>query len=84
VSLLFEIAVGRCNAEPGAAPILPAFISAIIEEEPSPSRTAKRSFADSLQSLQANDFAILVGVDCPEVGAFVESVDSSEQGTNRE
>jgi hypothetical protein len=50
----------------------------IIEEGRSPSPTAKRSFADSLQILQAKGFAILAAVDFGEVCAFVESVESSK------
>jgi hypothetical protein len=38
----------------------------MIEEGQSPSPTAKRSFADILQSLRVNGFAILAGVDCKE------------------
>jgi serine/threonine protein kinase len=83
-SLLFEIAVGLPDAQPGAAPTIPAFVSAIIDEGRSPSPTAKRSFADLLQSLQANGFAILAGVDSAEVCAFVESVESSQQGAKNE
>jgi serine/threonine protein kinase len=82
--LLFEIAVVRHDAQPGAAPLIPAFVSAIIEEGRSPSPTAVLSFADILQSLQANNFAILAGVDSAEVCAFVDSVESSEQGAKRE
>jgi serine/threonine protein kinase len=83
VSLLSEIAVGRPDAQPGAAPPIPAFVSVIIEEGRSPSPTAKRSFADILQSLQANGFAVLAGVDSAEVCAFVDSVESFEQGCKR-
>jgi hypothetical protein len=83
-SLLFEIAVGRPGAQPGAAPPVPAFVSAIIEEGRSSSPTPKRSFADILQSLRADGFAILAGVDSAEVSAFVDSVESSEQGAKRE
>jgi hypothetical protein len=43
-----------------------------------------RSFADILQSLQADGFAILVGVDSAEVCAFVDSVESSEREAKRE
>jgi hypothetical protein len=43
-----------------------------------------RSFAGILQSLQANGFAILAGVDSAEVCAFVDSVESSDQGAKRE
>jgi serine/threonine protein kinase len=84
LSLLFEIAVGRPGAQPGAAPPIPAFVSARIEEVRSPSRTAVRSFADMLESLQANGFAILAGVDSAEVCAFVDLVESSEQCAKRE
>jgi hypothetical protein len=42
------------------------------------------SLADLLQSLWANGFAILAGVDSAEVCAFVDSVESSEQGAKRE
>jgi hypothetical protein len=83
-SLLFEIAVGRRYAQPGAAPHISAFVSARIEEERSPAPTAVRSFADILQSLRENRFAILAGVDSAEVCAFVDSVESSEQGAKRE
>jgi serine/threonine protein kinase len=77
-AILSEIAVGRPGAQPGAAPPIPAFVSAIIEGGRSPSLTTKRSFADILQSLRANGFAILAGVDSAEVCAFVNSVESSE------
>jgi hypothetical protein len=40
-----------------------------------PSPTAKRSFADILQGLEANCFAILAGVDAAEFRAFVDSVE---------
>jgi hypothetical protein len=82
--LIFEIAVGRPDAQPGAAPPISEFVSVIIKGGWSPSPTAKRSFADILQSLLANGFAILAGVDSVEVCAFVESVESSEQGVKRE
>jgi hypothetical protein len=82
--LLSEIAVARPGAQPGAAPPIPAFVSARIEEGRSPSPTAVRSFADLLQSLRANGFAILAGFDSAEVCAFVESVESSEQGAKWE
>jgi serine/threonine protein kinase len=75
---------GNVWAQPGAAPPIPAFVSAIIEEGQSPSPTATRSFADLLQSLRANSFAILAGVDSAEVWAFVGSIESSEQGAKRE
>jgi serine/threonine protein kinase len=84
VSLLFEIAVSRPDAQPGAASPIPAFASARIEEGRSPSLTAKRSFADILQSLQANGFAILAGVDSAKVRAFIDSVESAEQGAKME
>jgi hypothetical protein len=45
-SRLSEIAVGHPDAQPGAAPPIPAFVSAIIEAVQPPSPTAKRSFAD--------------------------------------
>jgi hypothetical protein len=77
-SLLSEIVVGRPGAQPGAAPPIPAFVSAIIEEGQSPSPTAKRSFADILLSLQASGFVILAGVNSAEVCVFVDSVESAE------
>jgi serine/threonine protein kinase len=83
-SLLFEITVGRPDTQPGAAPPIPAFVSAIIQGGRSPSPTAKRSFTDILRSLQANGFAILAGVDSAEVCAFVEWVASFELGVKRE
>jgi serine/threonine protein kinase len=83
-SFLSDIAVGCPGAQPGPAPPIPAFVSAIIEGAQSPSPTARRSFATILQSLRANGFAILAGVDSAEVCAFVESVESSEQGAKRE
>jgi hypothetical protein len=43
-----------------------------------------RSFADILQSLQADGFVVLAGVDSAEVCAFVDSVESFEQGAKRE
>jgi hypothetical protein len=43
-----------------------------------------RSFADLLQSLRADGFAILAGVDSAEVRAFADSVESSEQRAKRE
>jgi hypothetical protein len=42
-----------------------------------------RSFADIFQSLQANGFAILAGVDSAEVCTFVDSVESFEWGAKR-
>jgi serine/threonine protein kinase len=83
-SLLFEIAVGRPEVQPGAAPRIPGFVSVIIEGGRLPSRTAVRSFADLLHSLRGNGFAILTGVDSTEVCAFVELVESSEQGAKNE
>jgi serine/threonine protein kinase len=83
-SLLSEIAVGRPGAQPGAAAPVSAFVSAIIEGGQSPSPTAKRSFADLLQNMRANGFAILGGVDAAEVCVFVDSVESSERGAKRE
>jgi hypothetical protein len=61
------IIVGRSDAQPGAAPLIPAFASAIIEGARSLSATAVRSFADLLLSLRADGFAILAGVDSAEV-----------------
>jgi hypothetical protein len=81
-SLLPEIAVGRSDAQAGAAPPIPAFVSARIEGRRSASLTARQLFADTLQSMQANGFAILAGVDSAEVCPFVDSVGSSEQGIN--
>jgi hypothetical protein len=78
-SLLFEIAIGRSDAQPGAAPPIPVFISVIIEEGRPSSPTAVRSFSDLLQSLQANGVAILAGVDSAEVCAFVDSVESDRR-----
>jgi hypothetical protein len=43
-----------------------------------------RSFADLLQTLRPDGFAILAGVDSAEICAFVDSVESSEQGAKRE
>jgi hypothetical protein len=43
-----------------------------------------RSFVDLLQRLRANGVAILAGIDSAEVCAFVDSVESSEQGAKRE
>jgi serine/threonine protein kinase len=83
-SLLSEIAVGRPDAPLRAAPPVPAFVSVIIEKGRSPSPTTKRSFADILQSLRADGFAILAGVDSAEVCSFVEWVESFEQGAKRE
>jgi serine/threonine protein kinase len=83
-SRLLEIAVGRSGAQPGTAPPIPAFVSARIEGGRARSPTAVRSFADILQSLQADGFAILAGVDSAEVCAFVDSVESSEQGAKME
>jgi hypothetical protein len=59
-------------------------VESLIEEVRSPSPTAVPSFADILQCLQANGFAILAGVDSAEVCVFVESVESSEQGAKSE
>jgi hypothetical protein len=42
------------------------------------------SFADILQNLRANGFAILAGVDSAEIRAFVDSVESSERGAKME
>jgi hypothetical protein len=75
-SLLSEIVVGRPGAQPGAVPPIPACVSAIIEDGRSPSPTTMRSFADILQSLQVDGFAILAGVDSAEVCAFTDSVDT--------
>jgi hypothetical protein len=64
-SLRSEIAVGHPDAQSGAVPSIPAFVSAIIEDGQSYSPTTKRckiSFADILQSVPANGFAILAGV----------------------
>jgi serine/threonine protein kinase len=83
-SLLFKIAIDCPDAQSGAATPIPAFVCAIIEEGQSPSPTARRSFADILQSLRANSFAILAGVDFAEVYAFVESVESFERAAKRE
>jgi hypothetical protein len=83
-SLLFEIPVVRPDTQPGAAPRIPAFVSAIIEKGRSPSLTAVRSFADILQSLQANCFAVLAGIDSAEFCAFVNSAELSEQGVDFE
>jgi hypothetical protein len=43
-----------------------------------------RSFATILQILRAKGFAILAGADSAEVCAFVDSVESFEQGAKRE
>jgi hypothetical protein len=41
-------------------------------------------FADILQRLRANGFAVLVGVDFAEVCVFVDSFESSEEGAKME
>jgi uncharacterized protein (DUF362 family) len=82
--LLFLIAICRPTTHPGVTPPIPGFVSAIIEEGQSPLSAAKPSFADISQSLQANGFAILAGIDSAEVCAFVDLIESSEQGAKRE
>jgi hypothetical protein len=63
----------------GAAPPIPAFVSAIIDGGRLPTPTTKRSFTDILSNVQGNGSAILAGVDSAEVCAFVESIKSSDQ-----
>jgi hypothetical protein len=75
----------RC---PNAFPVFEGhgerIVEIVAEEFGFSLQSAKRSFADILQSRQGNGFAILAGVDSAEVCAFVNSVELSGQGAKRE
>jgi hypothetical protein len=90
VSLLFEIAISITTTPPiGAAggpsfpAAVPAFVSWMIEDGPSPDSARRLSFAEIAARLKANRFEIMAGVDSDEVTAFVSRVESSEQAGER-
>jgi serine/threonine protein kinase len=85
-SLLFEIAVGRHSTplisaadRPPFPASVPEFVSRIIEEGRSPESRHNLSFVDIVESLKAERFQIMAGVDFDEVSAFVSWVESSEE-----
>jgi hypothetical protein len=95
VSLLFEIAVGRSDAEPEAAPIgaagsppvpaaVPAFVLRMIADGRSPESARRLSFVEIVAWLKDNRFKIAAGVNADEVSSFVSWVESLEQAEERQ
>jgi hypothetical protein len=86
--LLFEIVAG-CSSPPSRAatangevivpPGVPAFVSAISEGGLRPRARRELSFIDIFETLEANSFRIVAGVDSDEVSAFVRRVESAAQ-----
>jgi hypothetical protein len=77
--LFFEIVAGRPLPPPGAAQV-----SEIIEEALRPRAGAQLSFIAIFETLKANDFGIVAGVDSAEVSAFVSRVESMMQSGESE
>jgi hypothetical protein len=95
--LLFEIVAGRPwpppPPPPRAAkaagegilpPDVPRFVSALIERELWRIPWGGFSFIDIFESLKANGFGIVAGVDTDRVSAFVSRVESAEQSGESE
>jgi hypothetical protein len=86
--LLFEIVTGRASPPPSAAraagevilpPGIPGFVSEIIEGGLRPIAEEELSFIAIFETLEANGFRIVAGVDSDEVSAFVSRVESAAQ-----
>jgi serine/threonine protein kinase len=82
--LLFEIVAGRVPPSPANAdgevilpPDVPGFVSEIIEGGRRPRARRELSFIAIFETLEANDFRIVAGVDSDEVSAFVSRVESA-------
>jgi hypothetical protein len=91
--LLFEIVTGRPSSPPSAAktdgeailpPGVPAFVSEMIERGLRPVTGGELSFIAIFETLKANDFQIMAGVDSDEVSAFVSCVESSPESGKSE
>jgi serine/threonine protein kinase len=64
-------------------PDVPSFVSEIIEGGLRPIAGKELSFIAIIETLKANDFGIVAGVDSDEVSAFVSRVESGVQSTVR-
>jgi hypothetical protein len=82
--LLFEVAVRRSAIPPigsaGGSP-LPATVPEFVS---SPESSCRSSFADIVARLKESCFKIIATVHSDEVSAFVSSVESSEQGREKQ
>jgi serine/threonine protein kinase len=76
--LLSRIVIGDSVAESGCSLSVPAFVLGMIERGQSLDSNAKLSFMDIIETLEANDFRILEGVDSKEVWNFVRWIEFSE------
>jgi serine/threonine protein kinase len=86
--LLFEIVTGRPWPPPSAGkadsevilpPDVPGFVSEMIEGGLRPIARKKLSFIALFETVKANHFRIVSGVDSDEVSAFVSRVESAGQ-----
>jgi hypothetical protein len=89
--LLFEIVTGHPLPEPRVArwevivpPRVPVCVSEMIEEGLRRSPGRELSFIAIFETLKANDFRIVGGVDSDEVSAFVSLVESAAQSGESE
>jgi hypothetical protein len=91
--LLFEIVTGSLSPLLRAAktdeevilpPDIPAFVSEIIKGGLRPIAVGELSFIGICESLKANDFRIVAGVDSDEVSAFINRVESAAQSGESE
>jgi hypothetical protein len=91
--LLLEIVAGCPFPSPSAPnshpevnlpPDVPVFVSEIIEEGLRPIAEEELSFIDIFETLKANAFQIVAGVDSDEVSAFVRRVESAVQSGETE
>jgi hypothetical protein len=64
-------------------PDVPSFVSEIIEGGLRPIAGKELSFIAIIETLKANDFRIVAGVDSDEVSAFVSGVESAAQSAVR-
>jgi hypothetical protein len=94
--LLFEIVAG-CSSPPPPSrdatadgdgevivpPGVPEFVSEIIEGGLRPIAVEELSFIAIIETLKANDFRIVAGVDSDEVSAFVNRIESAAQSAVR-
>jgi hypothetical protein len=91
--LLFEIVAGHPPPPPRAAedggevilpPDVPTFVSEMIEGGLGPRAGNELSFIGIIDTLEANGFGIVAGVDSDEVSAFVIRAESVEESWESE
>jgi hypothetical protein len=89
--LLCKIVAGRPSPEPNVEgsevilpPDVPGFVSEIIEGGLRPIPGGELSFIGIFETLEANAFRIVAGVDSNEVSAFVSGVESAAQCSKSE